>query len=82
MVAPKIEARFLEDQGMYRRFFQDRRPNLDPKNPRPLPESDPFKVGKYYRITHGVFKGVRGVIVATFKTHIDVCVFNNKIERI
>ncbi len=81
-VPPKIEARFLEDQGMYRKFFQDRAPLPNKKGQIFSLEDDPYKVGKSYLITHGAFRGVKGVITATFKTHIEVLVFNNKLERI
>lgn len=67
-VPPRIEARFLEDQGMDRKFFRDRRPQMG-QHRSPYAEEDPIKVGKYYYITRGAYRGVKGLITATFKTH-------------
>ena len=75
---PKIIARFLDQET---KAMQRRKPGYTPKYVRDI-ENDEFGVGKSYKIRTGIYSGVRGTIVSTFKDYIEVRVFLDKITRV
>ena len=79
--APRIEAQYLNPTNWHTGFNRFRN---TPNNPTPTTtqQNDQFKVGNPFLIVQGVYKGVKGVIVSSFKDHIEVRVLRDKIVSI
>jgi transcription elongation factor SPT5 len=76
--APFVEAQYLNPTRDHSRL---RHPSRLSKHST-AEENEEYKVGKPFRVLEGVYKGVKGVIVASFKDQIEVRVLQDKIVEV